>query len=120
MPCCAQPSRICSRFHCARTVAVLIDSSAVSGELMTSVPVEVVSSRLHAMHGEQRAHARHCDIGVAQQAGGIGELEKLDQVHETARTLLPTDHSEMLLVVVEPGEEHDAGLVEARGCLEDV
>ena len=37
-----------------------------------------------------------------------------------ARALLAADHDEVVLVAVEPGQEDDAGLVEARRRLEDV
>jgi hypothetical protein len=35
-------------------------------------------------------------------------------MQEIARALLAADHDEMALVAVQPDEEHDAGLVEAR------
>jgi hypothetical protein len=41
-------------------------------------------------------------------------------VAERARALLAADHREVRLVAVQPGEEDDAGLVEARRRLEDV
>ena len=39
---------------------------------------------------------------------------------DAARALLAADHHEVVLVAVQPGHEHDAGLVEARRRREDV
>ena len=41
-------------------------------------------------------------------------------MHDAARALLPADHREVRLVAVEPRQEHDARLVEARRRREDV
>ena len=41
-------------------------------------------------------------------------------MHDAACALLSADHREVRLVPVQPGEEDDAGLVEARRRLEDV
>ena len=58
--------------------------------------------------------------GCSSRLGRIGEPEQLGEVAERARALLAADHREVRLVAVEPGEEDDAGLVEARRRLEDV
>ena len=55
-----------------------------------------------------------------QHARLVGEAEQLGEVDQRARALLPAHHDEMVLQAVEPGEEHDAGLVEAGRRLEDV
>ena len=62
----------------------------------------------------------HRQLRLLQQVGRIGQPEQLGQVLQRARALLAAHHREVLLVAVEPGHEHHAGLVEARGRREDV
>ena len=45
--------------------------------------------------------------------------KNLGEMQDGACALLPADHGEVILVSVQPGEEHDAGLVEARRRRED-
>ena len=75
---------------------------------------------IDAVHGEHRAMRAPREVGIAQQAGAVGEAEQLGEVDERARALLAADHDEVVLQAVEVGHEHDAGLVEAGGRLEDV
>src|SRR5512141_258158 len=111
---------ICSRFHCARTVAVLIDKSSERGEDMgLGTPCDPLPG-FDAVQGEERAHACNGDVGIAQQARSIGELEQLDEMEQAACALLAADHGEMPLMAVEPRQEDDTGLVEARRRLEHV
>ena len=72
------------------------------------------------MHTEQPAHSRRRHVGIVQHARLVGEAKQLGEVQQRARALLAGDHQEMILQAVEPGEEHDAGLVETRRTLEDV
>src|SRR3954465_6398660 len=51
---------------------------------------------------------------------GVGEAAELREGQDMARRLLAADHDEMLLVAIEPGHEHHAGLIEARRGAEDV
>ena len=66
------------------------------------------------MHREQLAHARRGEVGIVQHARLVGEPEQFGEMQQRARAFLPADHDEMVLQAVEPGQEHDAGLVEAR------
>src|SRR5262249_60865820 len=70
--------------------------------------------------GEDAMHTFGGELGVAQDAGAVGEDEKLGQMHHRPRALETTDEAEVRLVAVEIRREDDAGLVEARGRLEDV
>ena len=54
------------------------------------------------------------ELGIAQHPRLVGEAEELGEMEERAGALLAADHDEMILQAVEIGEEHDAGLVEAR------
>ena len=72
------------------------------------------------MQRQQLPHPRHRELGLLEQAGRVGEAEGLGEVQQRARALLAADHREVRLVAVQPGEEDDAGLVEARRRLEDV
>ena len=60
------------------------------------------------------------ELGLLEQAGAVGETEDAGEVRQRARALLAADHREVRLVAVQPGEQDDAGLVEARRRLEDV
>src|SRR5438046_3125965 len=111
MPSAAQPAMMSGSFHCARTVAVLMDSSPGSG-------VEIIASAPAAVQGAQRLHPRHCKLGIEEQSSLVGQLEQLREMKQAARALLSADHDEMILASIEPGQEDDAGLVEARGCAE--
>jgi hypothetical protein len=73
MPCRASPAMISGSFHCARSVAVLIDSSEGSGGFMAGLSLDAVNR-------EQRAHSRNGQLGVAQQVGGIGEPEQFGEM----------------------------------------
>src|SRR5512144_1677416 len=106
MPCRTQPATISGSVHCCRTVAALSESSAESG--------------IDAVRGEQRAHPRARKLSVADQARRIGEAEHAREMRDRARALLPADQREVRLVAVQPREEHDPGLVEARWRAEDV
>ena len=57
-----------------------------------------------------------CSIRPAASAS----LNSSAQVRQRTCALLAAHHHEVALVAVEPGHEHHAGLVEARGRLEDV
>src|SRR5687768_2837552 len=122
MPRAAQASMICGNGQscprCLRTVAVLIESQRWSW-LKSRMPV-ATSSPLDTVQRQQRPHAPHGELGLFEQAGRIGEPEQLGKVRQRAGALLSTDHDEMVLVAVEPGHEHHAGLVETRRRLEDV
>ena len=54
------------------------------------------------------------------QSGLVGKAEELGQMLRRAGRFLTADHGEVALVTVEPGKEHDAGLVEAGRRLEDM
>src|SRR5882672_4444713 len=60
------------------------------------------------------------ELGIAQQPGRIGKTESFREIYDRARRLLAADHDEMPLVAVQPREEREARLVEARRGLEDV
>ena len=117
MPCArARLDDPVERATAPRTVAVLIDSQRWSAE----------KSRIDRAQLDRRAAPAACfmrrdgELGLLEQAGRVGEAEQLGEVRQRARALLAADHREVLLVAVEPGHEHDAGLVEARRRLEDV
>jgi ABC-type thiamine transport system ATPase subunit len=102
------------------------------------MPVEVKG--LPRAEYEQRAHALLKMVGLEgfenkypwQLSGGMQQRASICRAlvrprrnssarcSSRARALLAADHREMVLVAVEPGHEHDAGLVEARRRLEDV
>ena len=63
---------------------------------------------------------RVASSGLDEQPGLVGQPKQFGQMQRRARALLPADHGEMVLMAVEPGHEHDAGLVEPRRRLEDV
>src|SRR6266545_3741049 len=100
IPCRTQPSMMSGSDHCLRTVAVLSESSDGSG--------------IDAVKGEKRSHPRGGELRIAEQTGGIGQPEYRGEMHDRARALLSADHREMRLMTVQPREEDDAGLVEAR------
>src|SRR5258706_14973957 len=60
------------------------------------------------------------EFGIAQQPGRIRKAESFREIYDRARRLLAADHDEMPLVAVQPREEREARLVEARRGLEDV
>ena len=64
------------------------------------------------------ATRRAPDRGAIRRHRRAGTIR--DEMHDAARALLPADHREVRLVAVEPRQEHDAGLVEARRRREDV
>ncbi len=125
MPWRAHPATISGSDHCLRTVAVLIDSSSGSGgQLQSRCGCLAVTSRrvrgsveLASSVMFMRAQARS---GVDEHAGNVRQPEQFDQVHQVAGALLAADHDEVLLVSVEPGDEYDTGLVEARWRAEDM
>src|SRR5262245_7488833 len=102
MPCRAQASTISGRPPCLRTVAVLTDSS--DGPLARS---RIGRLRRHAADGQYRLHACRCALGVAEQAGLVGQPEELGEVQGRARALLAADHCEMVLVAIEISHEDD-------------
>ncbi len=55
-----------------------------------------------------------------EQARRVGKAEDLGKMHGGAGALLPADHGEVVLMAVEIGHEHHAGLVEPGRRLEDV
>src|SRR5438067_11613546 len=114
-----QPTMMSGSDHCLRTVAVLIDSRSDRGGLILLVTASG-SLAVETVHDEEAAHARAGEVRIAQQCGGVGELEQLDEMRQAARALLASDHDEMILMAVEPGQEDDARLVEARRGAEDV
>src|SRR6185437_16635615 len=122
MPARAMPSIAWRKSHCARTVAVLIERKRVPRvrSRITRQGLYAVASRVDPVHAEHGAHAGESEVGIGEQAGGIGEAEKLGQMGQRARALLAADHGEVALMAVEIGHEHDAGIVEARRRLEDV
>src|SRR6187399_1680247 len=113
-------SMIVSSVPAPRSVAVLIESQRWSREKSRTAMVDKRGSAVDAVQREQVAHARDRELGLLDQAGAVGEAEDLGEVAEGARALLAADHGEVRLVAVQPGEEDDAGLVEARRRLEDV
>src|SRR5207302_11151615 len=60
----------------------------------------------------QRAHSLARELGIDQQAGGVGEPEQLDKMKKIAGALLAADHDEMFLPAVYPSEKNHAGLIE--------
>ena len=44
----------------------------------------------------------------------------VDALARDARALLAAYHDEMILMTIEPGEEHNSRLIEASGCSEDM
>jgi hypothetical protein len=52
------------------------------------------------VRGHDLAHARGRELGVAQEAGGIGQAEQLGEVDERASALLAADHDEVVLIAV--------------------
>ena len=112
MPRRAQASMMAGRASCLRTVAVFIDRSERSPSSVAhqAIPCTASTALMRAPR----------EIGIAQQAGAVGEAEQLRKMRERAGALLAADHDEVVLQAVEIGHEHDAGLVEAGGRLEDV
>src|SRR5262249_44145028 len=108
MPWRAQASTASRRPHCWRTVARLIDRFSVA-----------INGSRQAVHSEQLFHAGGSELRVVQHARLVGEAEQLGEVDQRARALLPAHQDEVILQPVEPCQEHDAGLVEARGAFED-
>src|SRR2546430_3109638 len=115
MPWRAHPAMISGSAHCLRTVAVLIDSSPESGSRS-----ERIGLALDAVPAEQGSHTPYSPLGIGKQPRSVGQLEELDKVQQAPRALLPADHYEVILMAVEPCEEHHAGLVEARRRAEHV
>src|SRR6476661_5167166 len=106
-----QASTAWRRSNCSRTVARLIDRPSAF----------TVRRRLvNAADGEHVAHAPGGNVGIAEDAGGVGEAEQFGEMDERAGALLAANHDEMVLQAVQIGEEDDPGLVEARRRLEDV
>ena len=96
-----------------RTVAVLSDSqrwSAEKSRISGTMPWTASTAFMR----------RVASSGLASKPGLIGETEQFGQMQRRARALLPADHGEMILMAVQIGHEHDAGLVEPRRRLEDV
>src|SRR5215211_5324796 len=108
MPWRRHPSTASRSVHCARTVARLMDRPSVRID------------SCQAVRGEQARHPRRRAFGIVQHACLVGEAKQLGKMNERACALLAADHDEMILESIEPGEEHDSGFVEPRGCLEDV
>src|SRR3982751_1671992 len=109
----AQPAMMSGSFHCWRTVAVLIDSRSGSG-------VEMAMSGVASVERAQGFHPQCRELRIEQQSCLVGQLEELGEMQQAARALLSADHDEVILPAIEPGEEHDARLVEARRRAEDM
>src|SRR5262245_27337574 len=69
---------------------------------------------------KQSLHPRRREVRIVQHTRFIRQAEQLGEMDERPRALLPTYHDEVILQPVEPGQEHEPGLVEARRRLEDV
>ena len=114
-------SMIVSSVPAPRSVAVLIESQRWSAEKSrTAVGARLgtqPSMPCSASRWRMRATA---SSGCSSRPARVGEAEDLGEVAERARALLAADHREVRLVAVQPGEEDDAGLVEACRRLEDV
>src|SRR3972149_4356134 len=78
------------------------------------------SSAFEAVHGQGLPPPPARGFRVAQQAGAIGEPERLGEMQDVPRALLSADHHEMLLMAVQPREEDDARLVEPGRRAEEV
>ena len=63
---------------------------------------------------------RVASSGLASNPALVRQPKQFGQMQRRARALLPADHGEMILMAVEIGHEHDAGLVEPRRRLEDM
>ena len=113
MPCRAQASMICSE------IALLADRRGVQRQpamIGGKIPHHASMPRSR----EHRLHAPRRQFGIGEQSGLVGEPEQFGEMQRRARALLPADHGEMILMAVEIGHEHDAGLVEPRRRLEDM
>src|SRR6185503_5756867 len=97
-----------------------VSPSATNFAKSSAVTMRGAMSGRDAVRAQHVGETRNGEIGIANEARGIGQLERLDEMDERARALLAADHDEVLLVAVEIGEEDDAGLVELRRRLEDV
>ena len=75
---------------------------------------------MHAVPVKQGPHALDGQFRLFDQTGLVGKPEQLHQVRQGAGALLPADHDEVVLVAIDPGHEHHAGLVETGRRLEDV
>src|SRR5436190_181952 len=114
MPSFAQASTIAMKSPCLRTVAVLIESQRWSLEKSR------IKSGSDAPRLEYEPHALGREIGIAQQTGLVRQPENVDEMQGRTRAFLPADHGEMILMSVEIGHEHHAGLVETCRRAEDV
>src|SRR3954451_21876078 len=90
------------------------------GEPRRTLAAAAGHSSLHAPHRHHAAHALGGALRVAPEAGAVGAAEELGEVKGGAGALLAARHGEMVLMTVEIGHEHDAGLVEAGRRPEDV
>src|SRR5262245_40622847 len=91
MPCRVQPSTASRKSHCWRTVARLMDSSAV------------IDGSGQAVHGQQLSHAGGRELRIVQHARLVGEAEQLSEMEQRARALLSAHQHEVILQAVEPG-----------------
>ena len=115
MPCRAQASMICVR------VALLAHRRGVDRQPAMIVR-EIAHQRSTPRSRRARAFMRRvAQLGIAQ-AGRPASARRNSSARcsSRARALLAADHGEMILMAVEIGHEHDAGLVEARRRLEDM
>src|SRR5262249_59135985 len=81
---------------------------------VTPPPRRAASRRQHGAHACRRT------LRIGKKSRRVGKSKQLGKVQSRARALLPADQREMILQPVEVSHEHDAGLIETRGRLEDV
>ena len=74
---------------------------------------------IDAVDRRELLHACRGEVWIDEQACLVGEAEHIGVVHYAARGFHAADHAEMILEAVQPGEKHDARLVELRRRLED-
>ena len=80
---------------------------------------DAVTHRCRAARGTC-ASARRRAPGSRSSPAASARRNSSARCSDAARALLAADHREVRLVAVQPGQEHDAGLVEARRRREDV
>ena len=102
-----------------REIALLADRRRVQRQ-PAMIGGKIAHQRFDAARCEHRLHAPCREFGIGEQPGLVGQPEQFGQMQRRARALLSADHGEMILMAVEIGHEHDAGLVEPRRRLEDV
>src|SRR5688572_29446311 len=111
MPARAQPSAASRTLQLFVVFWLRLRRDGSGGEELTS---------RHPCDGEHASHTFGGEIRIMQEPGFVCEDEQLREVRHRARALLSPDHTKVILVAVNVGQEDYARLVLAGWGLEDV